>query len=202
MTLGERINFVRKNNNMNQSDFALELGISQAHVSKLEKDTEKPSETLLILISHRFNVSIDWLKKEEGTAEKFINWNCSENGLEAKYMHFRETADKLLDFYKGFDRQCFVEAFGYFITLLSAPDLNDQEKSQCLQAIHSLTDKLERLQLQSCLYSKIDGSRKNVNYEHLFNHITELHTLKKDTMSSIDDMLNVYLSKFNLPYKF
>ncbi|MGN0593338.1 MAG: helix-turn-helix domain-containing protein [Ruminococcus sp.] len=202
MTLGERINFVRKSNKVSQSAFAMELGISQAHVSKLEKDMEKPSETLLILIAHRFNINIEWLKKEEGTPEKFINWDCSDNGLEAKYMYFKSVADDRLNFYKGFDRQCFVEAFGYFITLLSAPDLNEQEKSQYLQAIHSLTNKLERIQFQSYLYPKIDGSRKNVNYEHLFNHITELHTLKKDVISSIDEMLNIYLSKFNLPYKF
>lgn len=202
MTLGERINFVRKNNKMSQSDFATELGISQAHVSKLEKDMEKPSETLLILIAHRFNINIEWLKKEEGTAEKFINWDCNDNKLESKYMYFRSVSDEQINSYKGFDRQSFVETFGYFITLLSAPGLNEQEKSQYLQAIHLLTDKLERLQFQSCNYQKIDGNRKNINYEHLFNHITELQTLKKDAISSIDEMLNIYLSKFNLPYKF
>lgn len=37
MTLGDRINFVRKDNKMNQSEFAKTLGISQAHVSKIEK---------------------------------------------------------------------------------------------------------------------------------------------------------------------
>lgn len=202
MTLGERIKLVRKSNKLNQTDFANRLGISQTHVSKIEKDIEKPSETLLILIEYQFNINIEWLKKEEGTAEKYIEWDDSDSGFEAKYIHFRETADELINLYKGSDRQYFVEAFCYFITLLSAPDLNDQEKSQCLQAIHSLTDKLERLQFQSCFYPKVDGSRKNVNYEHLFNHITELYTLKKDAISSIDEMLNVYLSKFNLPYKF
>ena len=47
MTLGDRINFVRKDNKMNQSEFAKTLGISQAHVSKIEKNIENPSETLL-----------------------------------------------------------------------------------------------------------------------------------------------------------
>lgn len=47
MVLGERVKFVRKSNKLNQADFAKRLGISQTHVSKIEKNVENPSETLL-----------------------------------------------------------------------------------------------------------------------------------------------------------
>lgn len=70
MTLGERIKFVRKNNKLSQVDFAKTLGISQTHVSKIEKDIEHPSETLLRFTSYMFAVNIDWLKTGEGTSSK------------------------------------------------------------------------------------------------------------------------------------
>lgn len=66
MTLGERIKVVRKNNNLNQNQFACLLGISQTHVSKIESGVENPSETLLLFISYKFAVNIQWLKEEQG----------------------------------------------------------------------------------------------------------------------------------------
>ena len=49
-TIGERIKFVRKSNNRTQVQFARELGISQTHISKIEKGVEHPSEMLLLFI--------------------------------------------------------------------------------------------------------------------------------------------------------
>ena len=66
MVLGERVKFVRKSNKLNQADFAKRLGISQTHVSKIEKNVENPSETLLKLISIEFGISEEWLKTGAG----------------------------------------------------------------------------------------------------------------------------------------
>lgn len=66
MTLGERIKTVRKNSALNQSEFADMLGISQTHISKIENGVENPSTTLLLLISFRLNVNINWLKEGIG----------------------------------------------------------------------------------------------------------------------------------------
>ena len=62
-------------------------------------------------------------------------------------------------------------------------------------------DYLERLQFKSNTYTIFDPNKK-VNYEHLFTHINDLNEIKNTIDSSIDEMLNIYLSKFNLPYKF
>lgn len=201
MTLGDRINFVRKDNKMNQSEFAKTLGISQAHVSKIEKNIEKPSETLLLFISHLFQVNIEWLKNEEGERYKYYGWDLSDDGLESKYTSFKNKADNLLNIYTGKDRQCFVEAFCFFITLTAAPKLDEEKRSQYLISLHKLMDYLERLQFKSNTYTIFDPNKK-VNYEHLFTHINDLNEIKNTIDSSIDEMLNIYLSKFNLPYKF
>lgn len=68
MTLGERIKQVRKDNRLNQTEFAQQLGIGRTYVSKIEKNVENPSETLLMLISIKYKVNLEWLKCGQETA--------------------------------------------------------------------------------------------------------------------------------------
>lgn len=87
MTLGERIAFVRKNNHLNQKTFAEMLGISQTHVSKIENSVENPSETLLLFISYKFAVNIDWLKDEQGSCSDNDTNYCSAEPCLNKLAH-------------------------------------------------------------------------------------------------------------------
>ena len=69
-TIGERIKFVRKSNNRTQVQFARELGISQTHISKIEKGVEHPSEMLQLFICSMYGCSIEWLKSGIGESRK------------------------------------------------------------------------------------------------------------------------------------
>lgn len=71
LTIGEKIKNIRKSNNLTQIEFAKSLGISQTHISKIEKNIEVPSNQLLTFISYRYCVNIDWLnnKSDEQTLE-------------------------------------------------------------------------------------------------------------------------------------
>lgn len=108
MTLGERIKLVRKNNKLNQADFASLLGISQTHVSKIEKDVENPSETLLLLISFLFAINIDWLKNEQGEKKIDDSMLLSYNRLQNQRRYFDSDCDFELK-----------ESFFYFEKVLS-----------------------------------------------------------------------------------
>lgn len=66
-TVGQRIKEIRTYYQLNQKDFAARLGISYGHVSGLEKDKDKPSETLMRLIGFEYDISLDWLELGEGT---------------------------------------------------------------------------------------------------------------------------------------
>lgn len=133
MTLGERIKFVRKNNNLNQITFAKKLGISQTHVSKIEKDVENPSTTLLLFISYMFSVNIEWLKEEKGkpfesSLDSIQRFDLIRHKLEVpiKYM--------------GYD--CFLEytsCFSAYQILMSLPDsLNVDQLKDYYEIIHNL----------------------------------------------------------------
>lgn len=60
-TIGEKIKSIRKQNNLTQTEFAKSLGISQTHISKIEKNIEIPSNQLLTFISYRYCANLDWL---------------------------------------------------------------------------------------------------------------------------------------------
>lgn len=62
-TIGDRVKELRKNECfMTQAQFAKHLGVTNAHISKIEKGLTVPSEALIKLICKSFNVSEYWLK--------------------------------------------------------------------------------------------------------------------------------------------
>ena len=65
MTLGNRIQQLRKEHNMSQGDLADALDISRQSVSKWETDTATPDLDKLLKLSEIFNVTLDALVKGE-----------------------------------------------------------------------------------------------------------------------------------------
>lgn len=53
---GREIKEIRKKYGLSQQEFGARLGVTHAHISKIESDKEKPSETLSRLIRYEFNV--------------------------------------------------------------------------------------------------------------------------------------------------
>lgn len=65
MSLGERIQMLRKEKKMSQNDLAEKLDVSRQSVSKWETDTAKPELQKLILMAELFQVSLDELVSSE-----------------------------------------------------------------------------------------------------------------------------------------
>lgn len=62
----ERLRSLRKLVKLSQKDFAYAIGISQGHLSVIEKGVHAPSETLIMAICHRFKTSEEWLMSGNG----------------------------------------------------------------------------------------------------------------------------------------
>ena len=60
-TVGDRIRFLRKNNNMKQVELAVELGIARPTLTRIEKNNDKPSKRIVEEIANLFNVPKDWI---------------------------------------------------------------------------------------------------------------------------------------------
>ncbi|WP_127593844.1 helix-turn-helix domain-containing protein [Paenibacillus lautus] len=59
--IGYRIKRIRKENNLNQSQFAKSIGISQGNLSEIEMGNSNPSAETLISIRAQYNVNFNWL---------------------------------------------------------------------------------------------------------------------------------------------
>lgn len=66
MSVNQRLRQVRKHFNMQQSDFAKRLGLSQAGISWLEQDGNTVSEQIIRLLHLDFHVSEEWLRTGDG----------------------------------------------------------------------------------------------------------------------------------------
>lgn len=69
MTLGERIKEIRKDNKLTQKEFADKISVSRPFISRIEADKEKPSESLMKLISATFGIELDWIAQGTGYKE-------------------------------------------------------------------------------------------------------------------------------------
>ena len=66
----DRIRRIRKDLNMNQTEFGNEIGVTFAALSKYESGKVVPDKSIRLLICQKFNVSESWLETGEGVPYK------------------------------------------------------------------------------------------------------------------------------------
>ena len=73
VTIGEKITYLRKKNNLSQRNLASKLNISNKTVSKWECDLGTPDLETLKKLSNMFNLSIDSLLNENDLTYRDVN---------------------------------------------------------------------------------------------------------------------------------
>lgn len=71
----QRLKTLRKNMGLNQFEFAEFLGIKQPSLSKYERNATSPTLDVVILISQKCNVSLDWLCNTSTGISQFSSLN-------------------------------------------------------------------------------------------------------------------------------
>ena len=66
----DRIRRIRKDLNMNQTEFGNEIGVTFAALSKYESGKVVPDKSIRLLICQKFNVNETWLETGEGVPYK------------------------------------------------------------------------------------------------------------------------------------
>lgn len=61
VVIGGRIRQLRQSRGLTQKDFAESLGIAQGFLSSIERGRKVPSATLLIALTHRYQINEEWL---------------------------------------------------------------------------------------------------------------------------------------------
>lgn len=77
----KRVHEIRTYMSMSQVEFANRLGVTNAHISKIEKGKTVPSEALIKLICKEFGIIENWLKTGEGEMNKDIGEDITAMNL-------------------------------------------------------------------------------------------------------------------------
>lgn len=94
--LNENIKELRKANNLTQKEFAEKLNVVRQTVSKWEKGISVPDADMLILISQKFNVSVNSLLDipEKESSEEYDELLQELSAVNEKYATAREKSRK------------------------------------------------------------------------------------------------------------
>lgn len=85
MNIQDKIIQIRKDNNLSQEEFAEILGVTRQSVSNWERNTCYPDIETIIIISNKFNISLDNLLKNDIKLVKTIDKKIKINKL-LKYL--------------------------------------------------------------------------------------------------------------------
>lgn len=114
MTLGEKIQQLRKSRGMSQEQLAEKINVSRQSISKWELNDAIPDLNKIVMLSELFSISIDELIKENSSYKQSIepgSINCKENKKKNSFNSEDDVnqviQDELLDNYIG--KVCSVE---------------------------------------------------------------------------------------------
>jgi transcriptional regulator with XRE-family HTH domain len=113
--IGERLQMIRKRLNINQKDFARELGISNASLSEVEAGNTKPMIEIYFHITGKFNINQTYLLF--GAGDMFIEEGSGgtfPGGGDKEFMEFME---KFLFYFKN-SKLVRTAVMGHFTTFL------------------------------------------------------------------------------------
>ena len=66
LTFGQKLRVLRKNKKMSQKDLSNSLDIAFSSIARYENDQVLPNTDIMLKIANLFNVSADYLLKEDG----------------------------------------------------------------------------------------------------------------------------------------
>jgi transcriptional regulator with XRE-family HTH domain len=97
-SVGERIKSIRKQHKLTQIEFAQSLEISQGTLSEIESGKAKPSFDVLVVLSDKYLVDMNWLILNR-KADLYIGLQNGEFSLLENYRNLEDNAkEELLDY--------------------------------------------------------------------------------------------------------
>lgn len=92
-TLGERLNYARKNSGYTQNSLAESIGVSRGVIFNLEKNKTIPQTIVINAICQTLNVNSRWLLSGEGEMRKRENTARSDKVLRELYEFVSELSE-------------------------------------------------------------------------------------------------------------
>lgn len=122
--INERFKLIRKDYLLTQKEFANRLGITNAHISAIEKCKTTPSNALVKLMCKEFGVSYNWLIK----GEEPIYYDAIETKLEQMIQDTTNRFNKILTRDNNFIREKIIPLEKVFIDIIELPNTATEEQ--------------------------------------------------------------------------
>lgn len=129
-----RIKELRKRLCMSQVEFAKNLGVTNAHISKIEKGGTVPSDALIKLISKEYQVNENWLKT--GTEPIYIYEIMDKT--EEQLINSTTTFNKLLSSDSYMLRGLAAELKFSFSSITDVSYLDEKQKVEYLSIVKNM----------------------------------------------------------------
>ena len=196
--LGDRIKEIRKKNKLTQKELADRLFVTASYISQVEKNKETPTEMFLKLFAYELNVSFQYVKT--GFSDDGFSIDTREGCL-AKYRLDLKVLNRVIEETQDTDIQNVIQAFSYFVSLISGSGYTKENKSLYYKAFYNVMDELEKIQFHSktMLYTS-ENSLKAKN-EALLYYLDEFQEKMKRIDTHIKEMINVFLQQYGFDYR-
>lgn len=182
--ISTRLKFIRKDYALSQVDFAKKLGVTNAHISKIEKGGTTPSEALIKLICKIFGVNELWLK----------------NGIEPIYIVEFNIDDKMENAITIFNQllnseneniRCLAADMNVlFSKITNVEQFNDERKIAYLKNLINLFTIIEKY--NATIKSSMKTGQfliSDIYEEHFISYKNELNNWVDNSKKSLHDYL-------------
>lgn len=102
MTIGDRVKYIRKINQMNQKNFSDQIGISQGTLSEIESNKCSPSFETLVSLGNKFGCDFNWLLLGD-SAHTEINHTLSRSEIVMIELYRKLDDDDQIELLEIFD---------------------------------------------------------------------------------------------------
>lgn len=180
-----RVKEIRTHYQLSQVDFAKNIGVTNAHISKIEKGGTIPSEALIKLICKEYSINERWLK--EGILPMFIDE--VESDTEKKMVESTTLFNTLLNSDSYILRNIASELNFYFAGIVNVVDL---EESQILPYLTIIRDMLMNMNYYNSFIKEHLITRQEI-IEDVYN--AEIDNYKKNMEKCINEFSTLLKNK-------
>lgn len=185
-TIGSRMKFIRKKENLKQVDFAKRVLVSASYISKVESGKEIPSDIFVKLVSLEFGISYKWLKDGDGdiqiereALDYFErNTDSQKQGLPDEVYELNDSMNTLLKKSSPFRRMCISSFYNDLLKIIRL-EISENEKDLIIEILSDYLGTLEELTEQLfAIGNEFDYEIKSSFY--ISSHIKSIEKLFKN----------------------
>lgn len=149
---------------------------------------------LIKLVCLKYGVNEEWLINEKGVMFTIDNSFSIETdeGLNTKYKIMKELFEKMISQQSGDNLRNIIEAYSYFVSLISMRGLSEINKKKYLEAIFDINDTLEKIAFRSYMLKSVPKKDYDTLLQYKINIDTEINKIE----NAIKKALSCYLIQY------